>query len=101
MVGSKCLCPVGDARRCTVQQGTRCAAGAERDICLAVVSKAVITFTHGGHERIVEPFYHGRNERDVPTLSGYQRNPGGKSGKVSGWREYHVSGIVNLRITDE
>ena len=65
----------------------------------AIKARRVIQFIYRGHLRAVEPHMLGANELGHYALSGWFV-AGYSRESAPGWREYLLSGISHLQITD-
>ena len=65
-------------------------------ICNAIAQKRIITFWYENNQRTVEPWLLGYNQKQHLALSAWQLS----GGSAIGWREFLVSNISGLAITD-
>jgi predicted DNA-binding transcriptional regulator YafY len=68
-------------------------------LCEAIRTRHVVQFLYDGHLRVVEPHMVVANELHHYALSGWFVS-GYSHETQPGWREYLLSGIANLQITD-
>lgn len=65
-------------------------------ICSAIQNKQVISFYYNNRQRVVEPHLLGHGKNNELTLSAWQLS----GGTQESWRQFHVSKISLLAITD-
>jgi predicted DNA-binding transcriptional regulator YafY len=66
-------------------------------ICSAIKNKQVISFYYKNRQRFVEPHLLGCNQTNELRLSAWQL----QGGTQEGWRDFHISKISSLAITDK
>jgi len=65
----------------------------------AIKTRRVVQFVYGGHLRMVQPHMLAANELGHYALSGWFV-AGFSRERTPGWREYLLSGISQLQVTD-
>lgn len=69
----------------------------EPDIENAIYARKVISFAYDGSFRTVEPHTLGYSQSNVLTLCAWQTS----GGSGVGWRDFHVSRISQLAVSEE
>lgn len=67
-------------------------------ICEAIRSKRILTFTYDGLYREIEPHIYGTSSQDKETVNGHQTAGQSHSGSL-GWRAFDVQKIQALQVS--
>ena len=65
-------------------------------LCDAIAKRLIVAFSYQGRIRTVEPHIVGYDSDDDLTLSAWQLS----GGSGIGWRDFHISKLSGLSITD-
>lgn len=70
-------------------------------ICEAIKSRKIISFIYEGGGRYVEPYCYGILKNGNEALRGYQIKGYSSSGKIFGWKLFHISKMKGIKIENE
>ena len=70
-------------------------------IAAAIRRRRLLSFSYGGHRRVVEPHIIGTDGKGHMALSAYQVRGGSESGTGVGWKLFHVDELHRVMLLQE
>jgi predicted DNA-binding transcriptional regulator YafY len=67
----------------------------------AIRERRRLSFSYGGHSRVVEPHIHGVDSTGRVALSGYQVRGGSQAGEPVGWKHFRLDDMRRLEVLEE
>ncbi len=71
------------------------------DICSAIHSRQLISFSYHDYPRVVEPHTFGEDKKGHSTLRADQVQGGSRSGRVPYWRIFHRDEMYGVTVLQE
>lgn len=67
----------------------------------AIRARRRLSFSYGGHLRVVEPHIHGVETTGQVALSAYQVRGGSQTAEPVGWKHFRLDDVRRLTVLDE
>ncbi|HUG21448.1 WYL domain-containing protein [Piscinibacter sp.] len=67
----------------------------------AIRARRRLSFSYGGHPRVVEPHVHGVDATGHVALSAYQVRGGSQTDEPVGWKHFRLDDVRHLTVLDE